>query len=120
MHRPEPQNALKLINNRGHARAGGDNYIVWTGVNMFFYFSLGKMISLCHQSAGFAGFGVGIPDKGAESINQFILDWPVEPPAGNPVGINDLLFAVRRLEGLIDADNILSELFKMFFHQKKI
>jgi hypothetical protein len=58
---------------------------------------------------------VGVAHKRPDYIGNFIFNWSVQSSAGNPVAVNNLLFSVWRLKSLVDANDIFSEIFEVFF-----
>jgi hypothetical protein len=58
---------------------------------------------------------MGIADKRPDLPDKFIFNRPVEPPAGDPVGVNHLLQAIGGREVPVMTDYIFSELAEMLF-----
>ena len=111
----EPEKSLKLDNSSCHAISCGKDDIVGTGVYVLFYFLVCLPVGKCHEFTGFAGLGMRIAHKRAYFFGEDILDWPIEPPACNPVGIDESLPSKWRMISLPVTNCLPAELFKIGF-----
>jgi hypothetical protein len=80
---------------------------------MFFDEFVGVVVSLGHEGACFAGFGVGVANEWPENIRNLIFDGAIQPATGYPVGIDHSFPAMRRCVLQVIANNVLTKYFKM-------
>ncbi len=70
---------------------------------------MGTLVGVRHAGAGDARLRVRVAHERPEGAGDSLLDRPVKPAAGGPVGVNDPLLSVRSAEGLIDADDVATK-----------
>ena len=105
----ESEDALELVDRARHARAEGEDDVVGSGVDVRLEEPVRLVVGERHRRAGGARLGVRVADEGAERVEQPRLDGTVQSPARRPVGVDDPLLAIRRLEGLVPSDGVPAE-----------
>jgi len=80
---------------------------------MLLDYLLGIMICPRHHGTRFGGFGMCVGDERADNMAYLFFYRPVQPSAGYPVTIDDLLKPVRRNVVLVNPYNIPSECAKI-------
>jgi hypothetical protein len=73
----------------------------------------GVVVRLRHRRARDVRLGMRVADERTEGLLELSLDRRIEPAAGRPIDVANGLFAIRRFERLIDADDLAAEAIEM-------
>ena len=110
----QPQQALQLVDDRGHAEAGKEDGVVVAGVDVALDDLLGLAVGRRHVRAGHRRLGMGVGHERAQAVDDVFLDRAVKAAAGRPVGVEDALFTVGGGEFLVNADDLAAIWGKIF------
>ena len=111
----KPENALECVGHPGHPRIRRDQDITVESPQVLLDDLLGPVIGHGHDLTRYRRFGMCISHERTDLSGQLLFYGSVKPAAGRPIGIDNRLFTVRRMEGLIVPDHITAKGLEVLF-----